>query len=67
MRKIFARIGMYLTVTDDEYEALRDEFRGDCDLPLEMCGRFLAQGELSTDSYIPDFVFGDILTEDKGE
>lgn len=65
MKRVFARIGMYLTVSDEEFEELKEEYYGQEDLPKELCERFLKDGELSsywdkcTDSYIPDSAFDD--------
>lgn len=60
MKKIFARIGMYLTVTDEEFEDLKAEYYNEADLSEELVRRFLKQNEPSlspVESYIPDSVF----------
>ena len=63
MKKVFARIGMYLTVSDEEYEKLKENYYGGYDLPMDLVQRFLKQNEVSTtyddftESYIPDDVF----------
>lgn len=58
MKRVFARIGMYLTVTDEEFKRLREEYYHEKDLSKEVCERFLKEGVIAdTDSYIPDCVF----------
>ena len=70
MKRVFARIGMYLTVTDEEFERLRKDYAPDSpdsysDLSVEDCKRFFNNGVLAadeavnyyTDSYIPEDEF----------
>lgn len=55
MKRVFARIGMYLTVTDEEFERLREEYYHEKDLSKEDCERFLKEGVIADiNSYIPD-------------
>ncbi len=55
MKRVFARIGMYLTVTDEEFERFREKYYNGKDLSKEDCERFLKEGVIAdTDSYIPD-------------
>lgn len=58
MKRVFARIGMYLTVTDEEFERLKEEYYHETDLSEKDCERFVKDGAIAdTDSYIPDCVF----------
>ena len=63
MKKIFARVGMYLALTDEEWEQWKEKYYHEEDLSKEDCERILRDGCLfaysdhCTDSYIPDSVF----------
>lgn len=71
MKKIWARIGISLEVTDEEYEGLKrqasdyipdggDELERtyhDLDLDAEMSKRFIKDGWQDGDSYIPECIF----------
>ena len=57
MKTIWARIGMELEVTDEEYEAIKakadhDDYEMEED--DELTRRFVSDGKLSGESYIPD-------------
>lgn len=77
MKKIWARIGMSLEVTDTQYEVLRhlaaemdSEEAGEpvyleLDLEENMVKEFLKRGVPDGDSYIPASVFRDIEKENK--
>lgn len=57
MKTIWARIGMELEVTDEEYESIKakadnDDYEFDED--DELAKRFVSDGKLSGESYIPD-------------
>lgn len=69
MKKIFARIGMELTVTDEEYERLFKEYSLESDLTEEDARKFLEKGTLFlcpyTDSYIPQSEFDEPRNADE--
>lgn len=57
MKTIWARIGMELEVSDEEYENIKaiadgDDYNFDGD--DELAKRFVLNGKASGDSYIPD-------------
>ena len=61
MKKIFARIGMELEVSDEEWELLLEEDGGkksgesnEFDINTDFAKRFIEDGHLSDDSYIPE-------------
>ena len=64
MKKIFARIGIELVVSDKEAKQILKEagsyFDGDCisnnelDINKEFAERFIKDGTLTEDSYIPE-------------
>ena len=69
MKKIWARIGMTLEVTDEEYEELRiqalnkayqpddETIYDDLGLSAALKKKFLEKGKANGDSYIPAIVF----------
>lgn len=58
MKTIWARISMALEVTDEEYERFKDDrFAYERNIPDELAERFLKEGELSGDSYIPESIY----------
>lgn len=58
MKTIWARISMALEVTDKEYERFKDDrFAYERNIPDELAERFLKEGELSGDSYIPESIY----------
>ena len=56
MKKIWARIGVSMYVTDSEYEKLKAR-RGDIELSPQQAKTFLELGKIEGDSYIPETVF----------
>ena len=57
MKKLWARIGMELVVTDEEYESIQEKAMGEdyCfDEDSELAKRFVSDGKLSGESYVPD-------------
>lgn len=61
MKKIFARIGMELEVSDEEWEQLLEEAGGkehgesnEFDINADFAKRFIKDGHLSDNSYIPE-------------
>lgn len=61
MKRVFARIGMEINVTDEEFEKLRDKYNDERELSVEDARMFMEKGELLvdnyTDSYIPQSEF----------
>lgn len=57
MKRVFARIGMELVVTDEEFERLRSKYTFEDNLSEEDARMFLEKGKLITDSYIPQCEF----------
>lgn len=60
MKKLWARIGMELEVTDEEYERIKDKARNDdydFDEGDDLAKRFISDGKLSGESYIPNDCF----------
>lgn len=57
MKRVFARIGMELVVTDEEFERLRSKYTFEDNLSEEDARMFLEKGKLTTDSYIPQSEF----------
>ena len=63
MKTLWARISMELEVSDEEFEKLREQSRDergrfyDVELDTDLAQRFLNDGELSLDSYIPGDLF----------
>lgn len=76
MKRVFARIGMELNVTDEEFERLRKEYTFESDLSVKDTKMFFKRGTLLaenggivTDSYIPQDEFdeprkADVVTWD---
>lgn len=61
MKKIFARIGMVLEVSDEEYEQVLKEAdvnpaggNNEFDINKSFAARFVKDGVLDEDSYIPE-------------
>jgi len=55
MKTVFARIGICLEVTDEEYKNFKeDRYVNEDNISDELAERFLKNGELSGDSYIPE-------------
>lgn len=57
MKKLWARVGMELEVTDEEYESIQEKAMGEdyCfDEDSELAKRFISDGKLSGESYVPD-------------
>jgi hypothetical protein len=74
MKRVFARIGMEMNVTDEEFERLKDKYTYESELSVEDAKMFMEKGELlvdnCTDSYIPQSEFEepripDVLTWDE--
>lgn len=59
MKKLWARISIALTVSDEEYEQIKHRVLDDGleSIPDELAQRFIDDGELDEDSYIPDSTF----------
>ena len=57
MKKIWARISMEMYVTDEEYEQIRRECEESEEISDDLASRFIIEGTLSEDSYIPVDVF----------
>lgn len=61
MKRVFARIGMEMNVTDEEFERLKDKYTYESELSVEDAKMFMEKGELLvdnyTDSYIPQSEF----------
>lgn len=61
MKRVFARIGMDLVVTDEEFEQLKNKYTYEGNLSVEDARMFMEKGELLvdryTDSYIPQSEF----------
>lgn len=68
MKRVFARIGMEMNVTDEEFERLKDKYNYEGDLTVEDAKMFMEKGELlvdnCTDSYIPQSEFEEPRTPD---
>lgn len=71
MKRVFARIGMELNVTDEEFERLRKEYTFESDLSVKDTKMFFEKGTLLaenggiiTDSYIPQDEFDEPRTPD---
>jgi len=68
MKKIFARIGMELNVTDEEFERLQKKYTYESELSVEDAKMFLEKGSMLvdryTDSYIPQSEFEEPRTPD---
>lgn len=68
MKRVFARIGMEMNVTDEEFERLKDKYNYEGDLTAEDAKMFMEKGELlvdhCTDSYIPQSEFEEPRTPD---
>lgn len=68
MKRVFARIGMDLNVTDEEYERLKKKYTSESELSVEDSKMFMEKGELlvdnCTDSYIPQSEFDEPRTPD---
>lgn len=61
MKKIFARIGMTLEISDEEYNQILDETgvnpaggNYEFDINEEFASRFVKDGVIDRDSYIPE-------------
>ena len=74
MKRVFARIGMEMNVTDEEFERLKDKYNYEGNLSVEDVKMFMEKGELlvdnCTDSYIPQSEFDeprnpDVMTWDE--
>ena len=65
MKRLWARISMELEVSDEEYEKLKKQsMYGQFDVSLEhdnayLAERFLKDGTIANDSYIPYCIFDD--------
>ena len=65
MKRLWARISMELEVSDEEYEKLKKQSMcGQFDVSLEhdnaeLAERFLKDGTIANDSYIPYCIFED--------
>ena len=59
MKTIFARIGMELSVSDEEFERLRRKsMELDGNIPVELAERFVEEGNVcKRASYIPEIVW----------
>ncbi len=58
MKKIWARIGVSFSVTDFEYEKLKERAKkGDIDLSENQARYIIENGEVDGDSYIPETIF----------
>lgn len=58
MKRVWARISMEMWVTDEEYEEFAkhaEEYEED--ISDELAKRFLTEGTLSDDSYIPETLY----------
>lgn len=68
MKRVFARIGMEMNVTDEEFERLKDKYNYESELSVEDAKMFMEKGELLvdnyTDSYIPQSEFEEPRTPD---
>ena len=68
MKRVFARIGMEMNVTDEEFERLKDKYNYESELSVEDAKMFMEKGELlvdhCTDSYIPQSEFEEPRTPD---
>ena len=68
MKRVFARIGMEMNVTDEEFERLKNKYNYEGDLTVEDAKMFMEKGELlvdhCTDSYIPQSEFEEPRTPD---
>jgi hypothetical protein len=61
MKRVFARIGMEMNVTDEDYERRKGKYIYEGNLSVEDAKMFMEKGELlvdnCTDSYIPQSEF----------
>ncbi len=68
MKRVFARIGIELNVTDEEFERLQKKYNYESDLSVEDAKTFLEKGTMLvdryTDSYIPQGEFEEPRTPD---
>lgn len=68
MKRVFARIGMELNVTDEEFERLQKKYNYESNLSVGDAKMFLKEGSMlvdrCTDSYIPQSEFEEPRTPD---
>lgn len=57
MKRIWARIGFMVEVTDSEWEALREKYGNEQEIKAEDAEKIVMRGDISGDSYIPQDVF----------
>lgn len=57
MKKLWARISIEMYVTDEEYEEVKEKVRKDDRISDDLAKRFIKEGTLSEDSYIPENIF----------
>lgn len=57
MKRIWARIGFMVEVTDSEWEALREKYGKEQEIKAEDAEKIVMRGDISGDSYIPQDVF----------
>ena len=55
---IWARIGMFVEVSNEEYERFKEEC-GDSDMPPDLYELFKSEGKFGGDSYVPEFYFNE--------
>ena len=46
MKRVFARIGMEMNVTDEEFDRLKNKYNFESDLSVEDAKMFMEKGEL---------------------
>ena len=61
MKKLWGRISMEMTVTDEEYESIKKSYPDSEPIPDQLALRMLKNGSLSQDSYVyfPEFDWGE--------
>ena len=57
MKKIFARIGFELSVSDEDYENIQSKINGDAAEQLELCKLFIQNGKLTKNSLLSSMVY----------
>lgn len=67
MKKVWARIGMSVEVTDEEYKEIKKNFGCEDELSDEVVAMFISRGKPDGDSYIPDSFWWDEEDEEEDE
>ena len=57
MKRIFARIGFVVEVTDSEWQTLREKYGREQDISQEDIEKIIKRGDPTGDSYMPQDTF----------